>query len=80
MDLERVAGLLKVAVKPNCLHNCLLVVAPVSSYRVHAMCQTPHQPSFLSLTLMMRTAIRYLEMVAVLLSRTGMTANSFMMQ
>ena len=75
MDLERVAGLLKVTVKPYCLLNCLLAVDPISSYRVRAMCPTPLRPSFLSLALITRTAIHYLEMVAVLLSRIRTTAN-----
>ena len=75
MDLERVAGLLKVAAKPYCLLNCLLVVDPISSYRVRATCPTPLRPSFLSLALTMRTTICYSEMVAVLLLRIRMMAN-----
>jgi len=42
MESEMAAGLLKVVVKANYLLNCLLAVAPVSSYRVHALCQTLH--------------------------------------
>ena len=69
MDSHRVAGILKDAAKPNCLLNYQPVVTPVSSYRVRAMCPTPLWLSFLSLALTTRTAIHFLVMAAVLLSR-----------
>ena len=79
MDLEKAAGQLKVAVKPNYMPSYLLVADLVSSYRVHAMCLTPHLHSFQSLVLMKQTATPYLVMDGVLLLRTKTAANSYVM-
>jgi hypothetical protein len=79
MDLEKTAGQLKVAVKPNYMHSYLLVADLVSSYRVHAMCLTPHLRSFQFLVSMKQIVTSYLVIDGVQLSRTKTVANFYMM-
>src|SRR6202050_3645148 len=76
MDSEKEAGQLKVAAKPNCLPSFLPVAVPISSYRVCALCHTPHQRSYLSRVSTKRTCTPYLVMDGVLLSRNWTMANS----
>src|ERR1700683_5080422 len=76
MDLEKEAGQLKVAVKPNCLPSFLPVAVSILSYRVHASFHTPHQRSYLSRVLTKRTCTPYLVTDGVLLSRNWTMANS----
>ena len=76
MDLETVAELSKVAVKPNFMPSYQPVASLFSSYRVHAMCQTPHPRSSQSLALTKRIVTPYSVMGGVLLSRIKIVANS----
>src|SRR6202050_5663629 len=76
MDLEKEAGQLKVAAKPNCLPSSLPVAVPILSYRVHASCHTPHQHSYLSCVLTKWTCAPYPVTDGVLLSRNWTMANS----
>src|ERR1700676_1809646 len=80
MDLEMVAERSKVMVKPNFTPNYQLVANLFSSYRVHAMCQTPHPRSSQSLALTKRIVTPYLVMGSVLLLRIETVANSSMMR